>query len=570
MDGYCESRAVIDRPYSCATQSVGVVRAAQARAERERDSAKPQEMRAASRNDRPGFRVQSPSVATWLLPNFVAVVFAVTLLQVLFLSAGSPRLFHDSDTGWHVRNGEVILSTASVPRIDRFSYTRDGESWFAWEWLSDAMFGAVHRIAGLPGVALIAALVIASTVSGAAYLALSWGGNLFLTAAATVLLLGATSMHWLARPHLFSWILALVFLSAAEHERRHAGRALYILPFVALLWANLHGSFLLGPAILFIYAIGEWVGRWVSGLANPETLTLPSPRGRRHSSGRRFAAASLACLIATFINPYGRRLHEHIFAYLQSDYLMDHISEFRSFSFHSAGALYVELFLAVGVLGTLALLRQRAFGPALLCLGMLHASLYSARHLPTAAILILPLAVAELTREAKAWPRLRPLLDYSERLRIIDRRIYGIVPIVLMLAITLLGLSAQARAGRVGFDAGTFPLRAADFIEQKSAQNPRLGRVFAKDQWGGYLIYRFAGRVKVFVDGRSDFYGQNLLETYAQVTEVKPGWNGVLRQYDVRFVLVPPDNALASALQLSPDWKRIYSDWVAAVYERVG
>ena len=58
------------------------------------------------------------SVAVWCLPNFLAVVFAVTLLQVLFLSAGIPRLFHDSDTGWHVRNGETILSSRSVPRAE--------------------------------------------------------------------------------------------------------------------------------------------------------------------------------------------------------------------------------------------------------------------------------------------------------------------------------------------------------------------------------------------------------------------------------------------------------------------
>src|SRR2546430_9458386 len=74
---------------------------------------------------------------------------------------------------------------------------------------------------------------------------------------------------------------------------------------------------------------------------------------------------------------------------------------------------------------------------------------------------------------------------------------------------------------------------------------------------------------KVFVDGRSDFYGQDLLETYAQVVEVKPGWDAVLKQFDVRFVLVAPDNALASALQLSSEWKRVHTDPVAAVFERV-
>ena len=488
------------------------------------------------------------SLAVWLLPNFVGVVFTLTLFEVLFLSAGIPRLFYDSDMGWHVRNGEAILRTAAVPRADHFSYTREGAPWFAWEWLSDAGFGALHRLAGLSGVALIAALTIALTAAGAAHLALSMGGNLFFTAFATVLLLGTTSIHWFARPHVFSWILALAFLAAVERERRKPSATLYALPLLAALWANLHGSFLLGPVIVFIYAIGEWLAR---------------------RSGLRFAATSLACLLATFISPYGWRLHEHILAYLQNDYLMDHIVEFRSFSFHAPGALYVELLLAVGAIGTIALFKQRAFGPALLSVGMLHLSLYSARHLATAAVLLLPLSVTALTREARTWPALRRFLDYSDRLRAIDIRIYGVVPIVLVLALTLVGVNALARAGRVGFDPGTFPVRAADFLEQRNRESNGLGRVFAKDQWNGYLIYRFDGRLKVFLDGRSDFYGQNMLESYAQIVEVRPAWEAMLQQYDVRFVLVAPDNALASALRLSRAWKRIYSDPVAAVYERM-
>src|SRR5438552_2169938 len=178
------------------------------------------------------------SVALWLLPNLVGIVFTVTLLQVLFLSAGMPRLFHDSDTGWHIRNGESMLSSAAVPRTDAFSYTRPGQPWFAWEWLSDTLFGASYRIDGLSGVALIASATIALTVYGAAHLALSLGGNLFFTAAGTILLLGVTSMHWLARPHLFSWILALAFLSTAEAERRRNTRILWVLPALAAIWAN--------------------------------------------------------------------------------------------------------------------------------------------------------------------------------------------------------------------------------------------------------------------------------------------------------------------------------------------
>jgi len=281
---------------------------------------------------------------------------------------------------------------------------------------------------------------------------------------------------------------------------------------------------------------------------------------------RLFAAVCLASLAATFVNPYGWNLHRHVIAYLQNTYLMDHIAEFRSLNFHAPGATYIELFLLAAVLGAVALVRQRAYGPAMLALALLHLSLYSARHVPTAAVLLLPLCVAALTREAENWPRLRPLLDYSERLRAIDRKVLGVIPVAVVLAAAIAGVSVSARADRVGFDPARFPARAADFLEQRGLDH----RVFTKDQWGGYLLYRFQGRMKVFADGRSDFYGQDFLETYATVVEVRPGWDTVLRQYGVRFVLAPPDQALASALSLSTGWKRVYTDSVAAVFERIG
>src|SRR5688572_21191951 len=101
--------------------------------------------------------------AALLLPSFGVVVFAVTLLQVLFLSKGAQALFRDSDTGWHIRNGEAILQTFNLPQVDAFSYTRPGQPWFAWEWLSDVALGGAHQMAGLSGVALLAALAIALT-----------------------------------------------------------------------------------------------------------------------------------------------------------------------------------------------------------------------------------------------------------------------------------------------------------------------------------------------------------------------------------------------------------------------
>jgi hypothetical protein len=520
---------------------------------------------------------QPTRVARWILPGLPALFFSIGLLQVLFILDGPHVLFRDSDSGWHIRNGQTIAASHSVPHADPYSYTRGGRPWFAWEWLSDVLLGAADRVGGETGVSLLAAVVIVLAASASVKLALSLGANFFLAAIAGFAVLGTTSLHWLARPHIFSWHLALAFVAVAELERRRPTRALYLLPPLACLWANMHGSFLLGPAILLVYAAGEWIGRLRLAACDlrledsgPRALR-PQVESRKPKAGVRFSAAALASLLATFVNPYGAQVHGHILAYLRNRYVMDHVAEFRSFSFHLDGAGYVELFLVIGAAGGVALFCQRQWGPALLTVAMLHVALYSARHLPTSAVILTPLCAAALTRQMRGWAALDGFLAYSDRLRTMERRMWGVAPVVLALLLGTLGLMGLASRGGVGFDPAVFPVHAARYLEKRGLPDDppdAQRRVFAADQFGGYLIYRFNGRIKVFIDGRSDFYGQDLLEAYAQVMEVKPGWEQVLSAYQVRFVLVRTGQVLASALALRPEWKRVYADSVASVFEK--
>ena len=157
------------------------------------------------------------------------------------------------------------------------------------------------------------------------------------------------------------------------------------------------------------------------------------------------------------------------------------------------------------------------------------------------------------------------MLAYSERLRTIDRKIWGVAPVILAVVVSAAALQAAGGSGSVGFGSQMFPVRAAGYLESHA----NGARVFAKDQWGGYLIYRFARGMKVFIDGRSDFYGQNFLETYADVAEARPGWKAVLDRYGVQFVMAAPQSALVSVLRLSPEWKQVYADSVALVFEKI-
>ena len=148
----------------------------------------------------------------YFVPDLAMVAFLITLFYCLFLFSGYQKLFRDSDAGWHIRTGESILTTRALPHSDPYSFTRPGHSWFAWEWGSDALTGALHMAGGLSGVAMFYALAIATSVW--LWFRLTWimGGNFLLACVFAAPLLSTTNIHWLARPHVLSWLFLLGML----------------------------------------------------------------------------------------------------------------------------------------------------------------------------------------------------------------------------------------------------------------------------------------------------------------------------------------------------------------------
>src|ERR1035437_8655178 len=146
----------------------------------------------------------------WCVPDLAFATACVTLFYCLFLFQGYQKLFRDSDAGWHIRTGEAILATGNLPRTDPYSFTRGGQPWFAWEWMADVAVGAIHRTFGLKGVAVFYAAAISAGVW--LWFRLHWalGGNFLVACAMAPLLLSTCNIHWLARPHVLSWIFVLL------------------------------------------------------------------------------------------------------------------------------------------------------------------------------------------------------------------------------------------------------------------------------------------------------------------------------------------------------------------------
>jgi hypothetical protein len=529
---------------------------------------------------RPTTALSPPAPAPWglraLMPSIADVIFLLLLLALTY-GGLQQRLLGDAGTGWHIRAGQQIFATHAIPRQDSFSYTMPGHPWFAWEWLYDLAAGVIYSRMGLNGVVFLSALLIAGTFAGLFRRAVTRNRYPLIAAILVVLAIFASSIHFLARPHLFTWVFTLIFWnileSATGSGAEHRFRRLYWLPALMLLWVNIHGGFLVGLALVGLYFLGEvW-----------EAMTAQEPGERTASKAatRKLGIAGVLTFVATFLNPYGYRLWLHIQAYLGSSFYMNNIQEFLSPNFHGAAEKFFAVLLLLSLLG-LAVNRSRLRAHHLLViLFSVYFGLYAARNIPIASILLVltatPLLAGAVERAGAAEelaPRARNLFlrwkNFAARMAGTELGLRGhllpVVAVVITFVVCLNGGRLGARPlMHAHFDGKRFPVAAADFL---AAQGIR-SQVFNPDYWGGYLIYRLGPGYKVFMDDRHDFYGVPFVRDYLRVKNIQSGWQDVLNKQKVNWVLVPPDWTLANALKQLPQWRVLYDDHRAILFARV-
>ena len=484
-------------------------------------------------------------------PSLVDLFFPILLLAAFGRTQSWQALLADGDTGWHIRTGEFILQTGTVPFRDLFSFSRPGEPWFAWEWLADVVFALLHRWHGLGAVAAFSAVVLC----GSAVLLLCWllrrGVGLFIAVAVTLACVSASSVHYLARPHIFSLPLVTLTLWILDEDRRKHTRWVWAMPPLFALWANLHGGFVGGMAVVFLAAaVAAGERRW---------------RAFRH-----YGVLGVLAGAATLLNPYGWRLHGHILHYLGSSWILDNVLEFQSPRIRSENMLVFAALLLAGVaLAGFSFAQGRKLEAALV-LAWGFAALRSARHVPLYALAAAPVIASACaarweaaSRRAPARAALRLLWELSRDFGQSCRA----GPWMAVLGGAALWM-ALPRAPLADFPATRFPVAAVAHAADTLAPVARMPRILTSDQWADYLIFRLYPRQRVFFDGRSDFYGPRVGADYQALLSCGPGWRQALDRYGFEAALLPLDWPLGSLLEREPAWRVEYRDLVAVLLVR--
>lgn len=510
-----------------------------------------------------------PAIARFL-PSLTDLAFLLPLILLFLKLDGARTLLGDGDTGWHIRTGEWILRNHQVPRIDIFSFSRPGAPWFAWEWLWDAAFAMLHQRWGMAAVVLASILVICFTSVALFRLVRRKCDNGLVAIAVTLLATGGCAIHWLARPHLFTLLFITLTLHITERAAEGRTKLLYWLIPLTLLWTNLHGGFFVVFLVLACY-IG-------SDLLNAAIEKDVWRRRDFLSATKPWLAAGLGCFAVTFINPYGWQLHQHVIQYLTDPYLMLHIGEFQPVNFHSPVAVYFEPLMFLALVTALWDARHRRFANVFLSLGWLHLALIAQRNVPIFALASAPL-VARAVVSAIDAARHSQLAGWVNRVAASFRtacvsfeetdrigRVYlaSVLPVFLA---GLLLLSPKPAGSRFTstYDPALYPERALPVLLA-----PETHHIFADDEWGDYLLYHLYPAKKVFIDGRSDFYGDEFGERYLDLMDVKVGWEKTLDKYDIDTIVLSPKRSLTSTLKISRGWRVVYDDGVAVVFRRIG
>ena len=475
-----------------------------------------------------------------------------TYLLGIALFVMSVRETLDPDMWWHLRTGEAIWQMQAIPQTDLFSYTVPQNVWIVQQWLTDVGMWLVYESAGLAGLSLLFAGIVA-----AAFMLVfaRCAGRPYLAAFVTLIAYLTAALPLGVRPQMINILFLALFVYLVEGVRFAGWRpwVLWLLPLVTAVWANMHSGYLTGIALLAAYTFGEAIQR---RLAQPDETTL---------SWRQIGQLALLTglsLLAALLNPRGLQLLLFPLGTLGSSAIQSNIVEWYSPDFHLVYFWFFGGMMALGVLSFVYSRRTVTWTDLLLFGGPAAGGLISARHIPLFAVAAAPIIARHLF-SALSQTRLYPLLSGTSPQTTPTRFLQTLNGVVLLLMLLAGAVWLQTRlAGNDAALERTFPVAAVNYIEEAGLAD---GRIYNTYEWGGYLIWR---RIPVFIDGRTELYGDDFFRYYLQTTRVQENWQRPLDEMNVDLALLRRSSALATVLQTSIDWQEVYSDDLARVFVR--
>lgn len=480
-------------------------------------------------------------------------------ILLILLFAMAVRVPLDTDTWWHVRGGQYFFDEAEILTEDVFSHTRRGEDWINHSWGSQIILYGAYQLtggdgdpgdSGTIGLALFTAIL---ATGGMVMVYRMCAGNVYSRMFVLVVGAATAAAFWSPRPQMFSFLFSTLTLYILYLYKYKGVNRVWGIPLLMVAWVNLHAGFAIGFIFLFGFMIGEAIGKLIAP-DDEDTLSWEQLRS--------LGIATVVGIAALSLNPFGPQMIIYPFRTAGIQVLNQFIQEWRSPDFKSLQTWpYLILLGALIVMGSRAR-RQMAWSDLVLVAGTAALALWSARNIAVFAVAATPV----LSRQVDAWLTERnwQILPSQHISPGMTRLNWILLGVVLLGAVAKIGTTlAPETIEEVHED--FLPVKAVEYLQEYQPPGP----MFNDYNWGGYFILALP-EYPVFVDGRTDLYGDDFLKDYIRAMLGAEEWRTPLDKHNINLVVVQEESALATLLRENPTrWNIGYEDDLAIIFERI-
>lgn len=436
----------------------------------------------------------------WSIILFICALILLTIKGIVTL---------DSDFGWHIRMGQIILQSG-IPKTDPLSYTMRSYPFVDHEWLTNVIIAFLHPLFGMTGLAILFA-----ALTGLAYfLQIPFRFNRYV-ALPILLILGAIFPIGGVRTQVVSWFLFSLTLFLI-YNYSHKKYFLFAPLFIMVIWANLHGAFPIGLVTFGLFYITDWI--------NQKKINI------------REASSLLAATLITCVNPYAARLWWEIWMQMSDSSLRFSIIEWMPAIFFVNVALW--MYVVVSAMLTFRYRAHYSLFQKSMYVIFLIAGISSFRHMPLFMIVAL-------------FPTMQALdLFYQEiskykfgKERV--KKFYLILnAVALFCLVWTLGLYSMGASQNQ--EKKAYPKKALSFIKTHLPK----GQIYAPYEWGGYLEWQLPEK-KMFIDGRMPSFRRSESETIVSESSYvfkeyqkimygnKKEFDTIMKKYNVEMLVIP-------------------------------
>jgi hypothetical protein len=468
-------------------------------------------------------------------------VMVAGLLMVLAVLTVRSR-FDDPDMWWHLKTGEIIWTSHTIPTTDVFSFTTNHHAWVPHEWLSQVLIYGAYRLGGYSGLMLWLCFFSAALLIAGYALCSLYSGN------AKVGFLGALVIWFFSttglaiRPQMVGYLLLVIELLLLYLGRNRNPRWFFGLPPLFAVWVNCHPSFMLGLVVAGTFLFCSFFDFRLGSLVS----TRWDPLQRRI-----LALAVILSAVALFLNPVGvKQILHPLDAMVNQPIGLGSIEEWLPLKMNSARGVGVLAVLTAIFLLVVTRLSELDWSEFLLLAVGTWLAVSHQRMVFVFGILAAPTLSRLLSTSWDSY--------HAEQ----DRPLPNAAFLAASLLVAFWAFpSYRSLAAQVGQKS---PVKAVEFMKAHQLSGNMLNDYI----YGGYLIWA-APEHPVFVDGNADAFEETgVLGDLAEWATLQSDPNSLLDKYRIDFCLLSRDSPMARVLLFLPGWKTVYSDNLSVIVKR--